>query len=165
VRPAFCGAAGLYAFVAILLAASLPAQVPLRFGTDLTADRWTTRGGLMLVICTLGALLMGLFTGLAALMTRLSAHLLQLGAVTLGFRAVELALVYGRLSGAVAADFPSAEVAAAVPQADVRLSAWTVGLLLAYLAYLLGWLGWVVSHARTGAPEDRASRGTADSTL
>jgi hypothetical protein len=168
VRPAFVGAAVLYAFVAILLAATLPAQVPLRFDAHLTADRWATRGGLMLVICTLGALLVGLFAGLAALAGRLRAPLLQLGAVTLVFLAVELALGYGGLGGAVAVDYPSAGVEAAAAQVAVRLPPWTIVLLVGYLAYVLGWLGWVVTRrprARTGPAQHRASRGTADSSV
>jgi protein-S-isoprenylcysteine O-methyltransferase Ste14 len=50
VRAAFVAAGVLYGFVAILLAASLPARVPVRFGTGLTADRWTSRGQLMLPV-------------------------------------------------------------------------------------------------------------------
>ena len=102
-RGAFTAAATLYGLVAILLAASLPARVPVSVGTDLTADRTTSRGQLMLVVCVLGMLLVAVFAGLATQVTRASTDLWHVGAVTLLFLAAELALVYGRLGGSVAA--------------------------------------------------------------
>jgi hypothetical protein len=160
VRAAFVAAGVLYGFVAILLAASLPARVPVRFGTGLTADRWTSRGQLMLLICVLGMLLIGLFAGLATQVRRASADLWHIGAVTLLFLALELTHVYGDMGGHIAASsfaLPPDEVAALE-----RLSPWAVVLLAGYLAYVFGWLGWVIT-GRRGPRQDLATTGTADS--
>ena len=167
-RLVFVGTAVLYGLLAILLAAGLPAEVPLRFDAHLTADRWCTRGVLMLLICGVGAVVIGVFAGLAARAGRLRAPLLQLGAVTLLFLVVELALVYGGLAGAVTGDFPSAGVEAAAARVPVHLSPGTVVVLAGYLVHLVGWFGWVVLRGpRPGAGPDRAPvrRGTADSTV
>jgi hypothetical protein len=166
VRLAFGGAAVLYGLLAIVLAAGLPAEVPVRFDAHLTADRWGTRGVLMLLICAVGAMVIGAFAALAARATRLRAPLLQLGAVTLLFLVVELALVYGGLAGAVTGDFPSAGVEAAAARVPVRLSPVTAVVLGGYLVHLLGWFAWVVLRGpRPGVGADRAPvrRGTADS--
>ena len=163
-RPGFVGAALLYASVVILLAASLPAQVPHHFGADLTADAWTTRGTFVLGMCALGILLVGLFAGLATQVDPVA----QLGAVTLLFLAVELALVYGGLTGAVAVtgDLPStaAEVAA-TGQPVVRISRWAVVVLVGYLGYVLAWATRLAGVARPGPRQDRTRRGTADSAV
>jgi hypothetical protein len=158
-RPGFVGAALLYGFVVILLAASLPARVPYQFGVDLTADAWTTRGTFVLGMCALGILLVGLFAGLATQVDALA----QLGAVTLLFLAAELALVYGGLPGAVAVpgDFPSA----AVDQQVVRITPWALVVLAGYLGYVLAWAGRLVGVAPPGLRQDRARRGTADSAV
>jgi hypothetical protein len=162
VRTAFTTAATLYGLVAILLAASLPARVPVGVGTDLTADRTTSRGQLMLVVCVLGMLLVAVFAGLATQVTRASTDLWHVGAVTLLFLTAELALVYGRLGGAAAV------VTGAEPAATQRLDPWTVVLLAGYLAYVLGWLAWVLTgrgRVRTGPRRAAVRTGTADSVV
>jgi hypothetical protein len=170
VRLGFVGAAVLYAFVAILLAASLPVRVPLGFGADLTADRWTGRGAFMLLVCGLGALVIGLFTGLAARHRRLRSVLQQLGAVTVAFLAVELALAYGGLGAHLASSSfatPGAEARYTESVlAGVPLSGWVVVVLAGYLAYLLAWLSWVVVRGQGHVPgprPDPARGGTAHS--
>jgi uncharacterized membrane protein YsdA (DUF1294 family) len=161
VRAAFAAAGVLYGLVAILLAASLPARVPIPFGTDLTAERWTSRSQLMLLICVLGMLLVGLFAGLATQVSRASADLWHIGAVTLLFLAVELALVYGGLGAYVASSsFPSQE---AEPAGIGRLSPWTAVLLAGYLAYVFAWLAWLLT-GHPGPRQDAVRGSTADST-
>jgi hypothetical protein len=162
VRAAFTAAATLYGLVAILLAASLPAQVPVSFGTDLTAERWASRGQLMLLICVLGMLLVAVFAGLATQLPHAGTDLWHVGAVTLLFLTVEFALVYGQLGGSVAA---SSFAEAQSVQVD-RLSPWAVGVLAAYLAYVLGWLAWVLTgrdQVRSGPRRAPLGSGTADS--
>ena len=163
-RPGFVGAALLYASVVILLAAGLPARVPYHFGADLAADAWTTRGTFVLGMCALGILLVGLFAGLATQVGRVA----PLGAVTLLFLAVELALVYGGLPGAVAVagDLPSAAAGAATTdQPVVRISPWAVVVLVGYLGYVLVWAARLVGVTRPGPRQGRARRGTADSAV
>jgi hypothetical protein len=159
VRAAFAAAATLYGLVSILLAASLPARVPVLVGTDLTADRSTSRGQLMLVVCVLGMLLVAVFAGLATQVLRASTDLWHVGAVTLLFLTAELALVYGRLGGSVAA---FADPGSPPGTAD-RLDPWAVVLLAGYLAYVLGWLGWVLTGRGSGSRRAAVPRGTADS--
>jgi hypothetical protein len=161
VRGAFTAAATLYGLVAILLAASLPAQVPVSFGTDLTADRWASRGQLMLLICVLGMLLVAVFAGLATQLPHDGTDLWHVGAVTLLFLTVEFALVYGHLGGSVASSFAEPQSV----QVD-RLSPWAVVVLVAYLAYVLGWLAWVLTgrdQVRSGPRRAPLDSGTADS--
>jgi uncharacterized protein DUF1648 len=157
VRSGFVGAALLYASVVILLAANLPARVPHHFGADLTADAWTTRGTFVLGMCALGILLVGLFAGLATQV----APVAQLGAVTLLFLAVELALVYGGLTG----DLRPAAAEAAAGQPVVRISRWAVAVLVGYLGYLLAWATRLAGVGRPGPRQDRTRRGTADSAV
>jgi len=163
VRAAFTAAATLYGFVAILLAASLPAAVPIRFGTVLTADRSTSRGQLMLTICVLGMLLVAAFAGVATQVRRASTDLWHIGAVTMLFLTVELALVYGGLGRAVAVSL----FAAPPPGGAERLSPWAVVVLAGYLTYVLGWLTWVLAgrgQPHTGPRRAGLGSGTADST-
>jgi hypothetical protein len=159
VRAAFAAAATLYGLVAILLAASLPARVPVLVGTDLTADRSTSREQLMLVVCVLGMLLVAVFAGLATQVPRASTDLWHVGAVTLLFLTAELALVYGRLGGSVAAFADPGSP----PGTAGRLDPWAVVLLAGYLAYVLGWLGWVLTGRSSGSRRAAVPRGTADS--
>ena len=160
-RSGFVGAALLYASVVILLAANLPARVPHHFGADLTADAWTTRGTFVLGMCALGILLVGLFAGLATQV----APVAQLGAVTLLFLAVELALVYGGLTGALAGDLRAAAAEAAARPPVVRISRWAVAVLVGYLGYLLVWATRLAGVGRPGPRQDRTRRGTADSAV
>ena len=165
-RPVLAAASGLYALVAILLAAGLPAVVPVRFGTDLTATAWAGRGLFVLGVCLLGALVIGLATGLATRSPRLRDDLLRLGAVTLLFLAVELALVYGGFTGAIPADpTPASETTfVRATQSTVRISPWVLVLLAGHLAYVLSWVAGAVRRgSRPGARQHRVSRGTADS--
>jgi hypothetical protein len=167
VRPVLAAASGLYALVVILLAAGLPAVVPVRFGTDLTATAWADRGLFVLGVCLLGALVIGLSTGLAAGTPLLRSELLRLGAVTLMFLAVELAVVYGSFTGALPADFPTPESAVGFVrdrQATVRISPWALVLVAGHLAYVLGWVARALTRRRAPGPrQHRVSRGTADS--
>ena len=161
-RTAFAAAATLYGLVAILLAASLPARVPVSVGTALTADRTTSRGQLMLVVCVLGMVLVAVFSGLAAQVTRASTDLWHTGAVTLLFLTAELALVYGRFGGAVGFA-PTPE-----PSPAGRLDPWAVVLLAGYLIYVLGWLARVLTgrdRAPAGPRRPAVPRGTADSAV
>jgi hypothetical protein len=167
VRPVLAAASGLYALVVILLAAGLPAVVPVRFGVDLTATAWADRGVFVLGVCVLGALVIGLSSGLAARTPELRGELLRLGAVTLLFLAVELALVYGSFTGSLPADYATPGSDAAFvqrAQSAVRTSPWAPVLVTCHLAYVLAWAARVLT--RRGAPGARqhgVSRGTADS--
>jgi len=167
VRPVLAAASGLYALVAILLAAGLPAVVPVEFGTDLTATAWADRGLFVLGVCLLGALVIGLSTGLPARTPELRSDLLRLGAVTLVLLAVELAVVYGGFTGALPADFPVPESEVTFvrdTQSTVRISPWAPVLVAGHLTYLLGWAARALTRSRGPGPrQHRITRGTADS--
>ena len=164
-RRVLAAASGLYALVANLLAAGLPAVVPVRFDTDLTGNAWAGRGTFMLGVCLLGALLIWLSTGLAAYSPQLRGDLLRLGAVTLVFLAVELAVVYGSFTGSLPADFATPQSDGAFLQgATVRTSPWAPVLVACHLAYVLAWAAHALARLRRpGARQHRVRASTADS--
>jgi hypothetical protein len=160
----FAAACLLYAAVVAVLAATLPDQVPLHFGTDLQAERGSSRGELLLVATATGVLVAALFGGLARWSHRMPLHLvnvpharhwkspehefelrrriatdvLTVGAGALLFLAGMFALVGRAAAG------------------GTGLSGWALALLITFLAGMLAWAIWLATRRyRPPAPASR----------
>ena len=171
---ALVAAGALYGLLCLVLGTALPEVVPLGWDRDLLVTRLVRRDELVLLATSTGAAVGTVTGGGAALVRRyaptatqrqavlrrlVSADLVHLGAVTLVFLTVELAVVHGPLCGAEAASwtgadsasYPSLEAALAASRAAAeatgsRLPTTALVALAGYLGYLLVWGGWLGSR-------------------